>query len=311
MALNHSSLAPILHYSKVLGLPMVDIELALKKKQALLDNLSALGSLIVAFSGGVDSTFLLAAAHEALGRKVIAVTAHSIIYPMSEIEEAVAFTRSRGIEHVLLASEASHLPEFVANPPERCYFCKKYLFERLREIAEERGIRSIAHAANMDDFDDFRPGWKAAVEMGGIAPLVDARLTKAEIRTLSKEMGLATWNKPSMACLASRVPYGEPITEAKLHRIGEAEKAIASHGFTQYRVRHHGSVARIELQASDMNRIMEPEIRSRIVSKLKELGFLYVTLDLEGYATGSLNRGIEAPKIKKQKTEKTGNKRVK
>jgi uncharacterized protein len=224
---------------------------------------------------------------------VIAVTAHSIIYPMSEIEEAAAFTRSRGIEHVLLASEASHLPEFVANPPERCYFCKKYLFERLREIAEERGIRSIAHAANMDDFDDFRPGWKAAVEMGGIAPLVDARLTKAEIRTLSKEMGLATWNKPSMACLASRVPYGEPITEAKLHRIGEAEKEIASHGFTQYRVRHHGPVARIELQASDMNRIMEPEIRGRIVSKLKELGFLYVTLDLEGYATGSLNRGIK------------------
>jgi uncharacterized protein len=272
---------------------MVDIEEAHKKKQALLDNLRTLDALIVAFSGGVDSTFLLAAAHEALGRKVIAVTAHSIIYPMSEIEEAAAFTRSRGIEHVLLASEASHLPEFVANPPERCYFCKKYLFERLREIAEERGIRSIAHAANMDDFDDFRPGWKAAVEMGGIAPLVDARLTKAEIRTLSKEMGLATWNKPSMACLASRVPYGEPITEAKLHRIGEAEKEIASHGFTQYRVRHHGPVARIELQASDMNRIMEPEIRGRIVSKLKELGFLYVTLDLEGYATGSLNRGIK------------------
>jgi len=263
------------------------------KKQTLLHNLRALDSLLVAFSGGVDSTFLLAAAHEALGKKVIAVTAHSIIYPMSETEEAVAFARSRGIEHVLLPSKGYHLPELMANPPERCYFCKKYLFEQLREIAEQRGIRSIAHAANMDDFDDYRPGWKAAVEMGGIAPLVDARLTKEEIRFLSKEMELSTWNKPSMACLASRIPYGEPITEEKLRMIGEAEKEIACHGFTQYRVRHHGLVARIELLTSDMNRIMDPGIRERIVTKLKELGFLYVTLDLEGYVTGSMNRALK------------------
>jgi uncharacterized protein len=289
---------------------MVDIEEAHKKKQMLLDNLRALDSLIVAFSGGVDSTFLLAVAHEALGKKVMAVTAHSIIYPLSEIDEAIAFARGRGIEHVLLASEASHLPEFVANTPERCYFCKKYLFGRLRELAGQRGLRSIAHAANMDDFDDFRPGWKAAVEIGGIAPLVDARLTKEEIRYLSKEMGLPTWDKPSMACLASRVPYGEAITETKLRMIGEAEKEIASHGFTQYRVRHHGPVARIELQAPDLKRIMEPEIRERIVAKLKKLGFLYVTLDLEGYVTGSMNRGLGVPKIRKQKAKKNGNKRV-
>ncbi len=276
---------------------MVDIEKAHKKKQALLDNLRALDSILVAFSGGVDSTFLLAVAREALGKNVLAVTAHSIIYPLSETEEAVTFARLQGIEHVLLASEASHLPEFVANTPERCYFCKKDLFGRLREIAEQRGIRTIAHAANMDDFDDFRPGWKAAVEMGGVAPLVDARLTKEEIRFLSRAMGLPTWGKPSMACLASRIPYGEPITETKLRMIGEAEKAIAAHGFTQYRVRHHGPVARIELQVSDMERIMEPEIRQSIVGKLKELGFLYVTLDLEGYVTGSMNRGIEGPKV--------------
>jgi len=278
---------------------MVDLDEVHKKKQALLDNLGAFDSLLVAFSGGVDSTFLLAAAHQALGHKVIGVTAHSILYPLSEMEEAVAFAKGRGIEHVLVPSEASHLPEFVANPPERCYVCKKVLFERLREIAGQRGIRFIAHAANMDDFDDFRPGWKAAVEMGGIAPLVDARLTKEEIRFLSREMGLATWNKPSMACLASRVPYGEPITETKLRMIGEAEKEIASHGFAQYRVRYHGPVARIELQVSDMKRIMEPGLRDRIVARLKELGFLYVTLDLEGYVTGSMNRGIGMPQVSK------------
>jgi uncharacterized protein len=278
---------------------MLDPKEVHKKKQILLDRLRDLDSLLVAFSGGVDSTFLLAMAREALGNKVLAVTAHSIIYPRREVEEAVTFARLQGIEHVLLASEASHLPEFVANTPERCYFCKKYLFGRLKEIAVERGIRHIAHAANMDDFEDFRPGWKAAVEMGGMAPLVDARLTKGEIRFLSKEMGLSTWDKPSMACLASRIPYGEPITETKLLMIGEAEKEIASHGFTQYRVRYHGSVARIEVPVSDMNRIMEPEIRERLLAKLKDLGFLYVAIDLEGYVTGSMNRTLKVPKVSK------------
>lgn len=272
---------------------MLDLKEILKKRQVLLDRLRGLDSLLVAFSGGVDSTFLLAVAREALGEKVLAVTARSFFFPERETEEAMTFARLQGIEHLLLESEASRLPEVVANSPDRCYFCKKDLFARLREIAEQRGIRHIAHAANMDDFDDFRPGWKAAGEMGIIAPLVEARLTKEDIRFLSKEMGLSTWDKPSMACLASRVPYGETITETKLRMIGEAEKEIASHGFTQYRVRVHGPLARIELQASEMNRIMEPGIRERITAKLKELGFLYVSLDLEGYVTGSLNKALK------------------
>ena len=288
---------------------MLDIDDVQKKKQALLDNLRALDSLLVAFSGGVDSTFLLAVAREALGKKVLAVTAHSVLYPRGEIEEAVAFANLHGIEHVLLASEAVHLPEFVENTSERCYVCKKYLFGKLREIAGQRGIRSIAHAANMDDFADYRPGWKAAVEMRGLAPLVDVELTKEEIRFLSKEMGLSTWDKPSMACLASRIPYGEPITDEKLQRVEEAEKAIAAHGFTQYRVRHHGPVARIELKVSDIKKFMKPEIREKVVAKLKELGFLYVTLDLEGYVTGSMNRAIEVPKMPLRAVGPTGRRR--
>jgi pyridinium-3,5-biscarboxylic acid mononucleotide sulfurtransferase len=269
-----------------------------RKRRDLLDRLSALDALLVAFSGGVDSTFLLAMAREALGKKLLAVTAHSIIYPRRETEEAVAFARLQGIEHVLLASEASDLPEFLANTPERCYYCKKYLFERLKEIAAQRRICSIAHAANVDDLKDFRPGWKAAVEMGVIAPLVDARLTKEDIRLLSKEMGLSAWNKPSMACLASRIPFGQAITEEKLRMIGEAEEFLADLGFAQYRVRCHESLARIELEIGEVQRLMDPTFRERVVRRLKEIGFSFVALDLEGYISGSLNRTIkEVPKV--------------
>ncbi len=275
---------------------MIDVQEVSSKKQALIERLKALDSLLVAFSGGVDSTFLLAAARQVLGEKVVACTATSIVYPSRESKEAMSFAKEKGADHVIMATDAMSLPDFTANKPDRCYHCKKYLFEKLKELAAQKGIKHIAHAANLDDLKDYRPGWRAAQEMGILAPLVDARLTKEEIRFLSREMGLATWNKPTMACLASRIPFGESITEKKLRMIQEAEGFIASLGFTQYRVRYHGAVARIEVVPEDIQRIVEKTVRDRIVAKLKEIGFLHVALDLEGYVSGSLNRALREEK---------------
>jgi uncharacterized protein len=273
---------------------MIDIDKAHRKKQALLEALRNLDSLLIAFSGGVDSTFLLAVAHEVLGSKVVAVTATGPFYPSREALEAIDFARQRGIEHLVIPSEAGNLPAFQANPPDRCYHCKAFLFTKLTDIAEQRGIRHIAHAANVDDTGDYRPGSTAAEEAGALAPLLDAGMTKEEIRLLSREMGLPTWNKPAMACLASRIPYGEPITEEKLKMIEEAETFLASKGFRQFRVRCHGSLARIEVEKEDISRITAEPLRETIVSKLKEIGFLYVSMDLEGYVTGSLNRALDS-----------------
>jgi uncharacterized protein len=279
---------------------MIDVKEVSSKKQALIERLRALDSLLVAFSGGVDSTFLLALARQALGEKVVACTATSIVYPSRESKEAVSFAKEKGAHHVIMATDAMSLPGFIANKPDRCYHCKRYLFEKLKELAAQRGIKHIAHAANLDDLKDYRPGWRAAEEMGILAPLVDARLTKEEIRFLSREMGLASWNKPTMACLASRIPFDEPITEKKLRMIQEAEEFITGLGFAQYRVRYHGAVARIEVEPEDIQRIVEKTIRDRIVAKLKEIGFLHVALDLEGYVSGSMNRGLKTVKVEKQ-----------
>jgi pyridinium-3,5-biscarboxylic acid mononucleotide sulfurtransferase len=270
----------------------MDIEIARKKKEALVEALKRMDSLLVAFSGGVDSTFLLAVAREALGSRAVAATAVSGTYTRREQEEATAFASALGVEHVLFDSHESSLPEFSSNPPERCYYCKKSLALELRKIAETRGIAHIVHAANLDDLDDYRPGLKAAEEMGLRAPLVDAGLTKEEIRLLSKDMGLPTWDKPAMACLASRIPYGQPITDEKLRVIGEAEDFLATNGFRQFRVRHHGSIARIEVDPLDFPMILNREMRESIVERFKKLGFLHITLDLEGYVTGSMNRGL-------------------
>jgi pyridinium-3,5-biscarboxylic acid mononucleotide sulfurtransferase len=281
--------------SSLINLLMVkkmDRYLATQKKNTLVNNLKGLPSLMVAFSGGVDSTYLLAVAAETLGSNLLAVTATSPVHPVSDIKNAQEFTGAHGITHILFESDERNIPEFMANMPDRCYHCKKALCMRLREIAKEHGISHIAHAINVDDLSDYRPGIKAASEMGLIAPLVDAELTKEEIRFLSKEMGLLTWDMPSMACLASRIPYGEPITDEKISMIQKAENVLAEAGLKQYRVRHHGTVARIEVNMDDFSMFSSQTFRHKIIKDFKVIGFLHITLDLEGYRSGSMNIGL-------------------
>jgi len=260
------------------------------KKEKLISILEKYDDLIVAFSGGVDSTFLLYMANKMVQGTVIAVTVHSPIHPEKEIEFTKKFTKSLGIKHIMMRSREMSLPDFVANTKERCYICKKLLAEDLLKLASEIKISNIAHGANLDDLDDYRPGFKAAVEMGMIAPLLDAKMTKKDIRILSKSMGLDTWNKPSMACLASRIPYGMTISDEALNKIDQAEQFILSLGFTSCRVRYHNEIARIEVNPEDFKKLFDDKTKIAIISKLKDIGFLYISIDLEGYIQGSLNR---------------------
>ena len=271
----------------------MDEKIAESKKKKLIERLKEMSSLIVAFSGGVDSTFLLAAAFEALGSNVTAVTASSIVHPENDRERASKFARELGVEHIIIESDEIERAEFYTNPPDRCYHCKKMICEDLKKIAMEKDIDHIAHAINKDDLGDYRPGIRAAEEMGLLAPLVDEGLSKDEIRYLSKEMNLATWDKPAMACLASRIPYGETITKEKIEMIASAENYLAEDGFKQYRVRHHGTVARIEIGVDDLGRFMEKDFRNKYVTRLKEIGFRHIALDLEGFISGSMNRDLK------------------
>ena len=268
-----------------------------EKKQNLENYLRELGSVAVAFSSGVDSTFLLKVAHDVLEDKAIAVTARSCSFPARELDEAKAFCQSEGIGQIVVETDELSIEGFRQNPPNRCYLCKRELFTRFRDIARERGFACVAEGSNLDDNGDYRPGLVAVAELGITSPLREAKLTKEDIRALSRELCLPTWDKPSFACLASRFVYGETITEKKLSMVDRAEQRLLDLGFRQVRVRVHGDIARIEIERSEFEKIIKPEIAGRLDQHFRELGFLYVTLDLGGYQMGSMNKALDIQKL--------------
>lgn len=248
--------------------------------------------VLVAFSGGVDSSFLLRVAHDVLGNGVVALTARSPTVPHEDHENAVSLARSLGVEHVIVDTDELTMPEYAANPVNRCYFCKSNLFTLCFAEAERRNISVVADGANTDDLQDYRPGLMAASERKVRHPLVEARLSKSEIRELSRWLGLPTWDKPASPCLSSRFPYGTPITHGALQQVAAAEGFLHELGFRECRVRYHQTLARIEVPTADLSRLLQPDVRGQIVRRLRELGFLYVTVDLQGFRSGSANEAL-------------------
>ena len=267
------------------------------KFRHLKDTLRSMGSVVIGFSGGADSAFLTRVAYDELGGNAVAVIALSESYPEREMRDALALAEAIGVPVLTVDARELDNEAYAANPTNRCYFCKAELFTHLARVGAQRGIRWIAYGANHDDLGDYRPGQQAAREAGARAPLLEVGLTKAEIRHLSRHLGLTTWDKPALACLSSRFPYGTRITAELLKRLDTAEDYLRHDlGFRQVRVRHHDSIARLEVDAAEMDRLLDPALREQISGRLKSLGYTYVAVELSGYRSGSLNAVLpEAP----------------
>ncbi len=264
------------------------------KLEKLKQYIADLGSLAVGFSGGVDSSLLVAVAHEVVGDRLIAVTGADASVPEREVNESIDFCKEREIRHIICKVNPLEEEGYRHNSPDRCYFCKHGIFTEVKNIAEENGIEYMAEGSNMDDIGDYRPGLRAATELSVKSPLREAGLAKSDIRLISKAMGLPTWSKPAYACLASRFVYGEEITKKKLHMIDAAEQFLIEHGFFEERVRMHGNMARIEVPPEDIPKLAADGIREKIYEKFREIGFLFVTLDLKGYRLGSMNATLNS-----------------
>jgi len=263
------------------------------KFEKLKEILSEMGKVLIAFSGGVDSTFLLKVAQDVLGENVLAVIASSETYPGREREEAIRLAQMFNVRYIVIHTKELDNPEYSSNPPERCYFCKKELFSKLKNIADAEDIPYVLDGSNYEDTTDFRPGIKAAEELKIRSPLKEVRLLKKEIRQLSRELDLPTWDKPSFACLSSRFPYYSEIDSNSLKQIDQAEEFLRGLGFKQIRVRHHGQTARIEIEQDEFPKMIKPGIREEVVENFRKLGYTYVTLDLAGYRTGSMNEPLK------------------